>query len=187
MISQFAGSLRAAHTRFVALAAMPLAVDILALTARLALAGVFWRSLLTKVETMRLLPYAETINGHEVVRHHLRVPAFPLELKPSALVLFRDEYALPVIPPGLAAWLATLAEFVLPIALLLGLFTRLSALALLAMTLVIQIFVYPEAWWPTHIMWVAIALSLVVNGPGRISLDALAGYRARKDAALLAR
>jgi putative oxidoreductase len=53
-----------------------------------------------------------------------------------------------------------------------GLATRFSALALLIMTLVIQIFVYPDAW-PTHGSWAAIFLMLMAQGPGKISLDAL--------------
>ena len=165
------------HTQLIALTGHPWIADGLALLARLTLAGIFWRSMLTKVETVRALAYADTVNGHEVIRHHLRLSAFPLELKSSTLTLFREEYALPVLPPELAAWLATFAEFTLPIALVLGLFTRLSALALAGMTLVIQIFVYPEAWWGTHALWVTIALGLAAHGPGRVSLDALLGAR----------
>lgn len=53
---------------------------------------------------------------------------------------------------------------------MLGLFTRLSAAALLGMTLVIQVFVYPDAW-PTHLSWAALLLNLVGRGAGRLSLD----------------
>jgi putative oxidoreductase len=52
----------------------------------------------------------------------------------------------------------------------LGLFTRLSAVALLAMTLVIQVFVYPDAW-PTHLSWAGLLLPLIAMGGGRLSLD----------------
>jgi hypothetical protein len=62
-----------------------------------------------------------------------------------AVELFRDEYKLPLLSPELAAHLSAYAEHVFPILLLLGLFTRLSALALLGMTTVIEIFVYPDA------------------------------------------
>lgn len=168
---------RSLHAHLVTLAGRPWAADGLALLARLTLAGIFWRSMLTKVETVRALAYTDTVNGHEVVRHHLRLPAFPLEMKSSTLTLFREEYALPVLPPELAMWLATLAEFALPIALVLGLLTRLSALALIGMTLTIQLLVYPDAWWGTHALWATIALGLVAHGPGRISLDALIGRR----------
>jgi putative oxidoreductase len=53
-----------------------------------------------------------------------------------------------------------------------GLFTRWSALALLGMTAVIEIFVYPLAW-PTHLTWAALLLPLIVYGGGDWSLDRL--------------
>lgn len=154
-----------------------LAGDALKLLARLSLAGVFWRSLLTKVETVGLLPYTELINDFAVQRAHLRVPEFPLGLKPSTLTLFQNEYALPLIPTDIAAWMASLAEFTFPILLVLGLLTRLSALALLGMTLVIQLFVYPDAWWGTHALWVVMTVFVAGYGPGRLSLDHWIGRR----------
>lgn len=88
----------------------------------------------------------------------------------STWFLFQHEYALPLIPSDWAAVAATLAEHLLPVLLVLGLATRLSALGLLAMTAVIQIFVYPEAW-QTHGLWAACLIALVIGGPGRLSLD----------------
>ena len=88
----------------------------------------------------------------------------------STYFLFEQVYALPVIPPAVAAVLATVAEHVLPVMLVLGLFTRLSALGLLAMTAVIQTFVFPEAWI-THGLWAACFLTLIARGPGAWSLD----------------
>lgn len=98
-----------------------------------------------------------------------------LSIKESTWFLFEHEYALPLIPHELAAVMATLAEHVLPVLLILGLFTRLSALGLLAMTAVIQVFVYPGAWM-THGLWAAALLGVVVIGPGRWSVDHLAGF-----------
>lgn len=72
-----------------------------------------------------------------------------LTITPSTYELFRTEYMLPLVPPYIAAHLATYAETFFPILLVFGLFTRLSALALLGMTMVIEIFVYPDAWPPT--------------------------------------
>lgn len=86
--------------------------------------------------------------------------------------LFRSEYAGVPLPSDLAAVMATVSEHVFPVMLVLGLFTRFSALALLGMTAVIQIFVYPDAW-PTHLSWAALALPLVAAGGGRLSLDEL--------------
>lgn len=117
---------------------------------RIALGGVFWRSGQTKVE-----------------------PGTWFSLTDATRELFRTEYAGVPLPPELAAPMANAAEHVLPALLLAGLFTRFSALGLLGMTLTIQIFVYPDAWWPEHSLWVAMALVLIVRGGGLISLDAL--------------
>jgi putative oxidoreductase len=92
----------------------------------------------------------------------------------STWFLFEHEYALPLIPSDIAAVAATVAEHVLPTLLVLGLCTRLSALGLLAMTAVIQVFVYPGAW-QTHGLWAACFLALIVAGPGRLSLDRALG------------
>lgn len=121
-----------------------------ALIARISIAAVFWRSGQTKLEGWRL---ADT-----------------------AIDLFRDEYKLPLIDPTIAAYLATFAEHIFPILLVIGLATRFSALALLIMTMVIEIFVYPDAW-PTHGTWAAIFLMLMARGPGQISLDYLIARR----------
>ena len=95
-------------------------------------------------------------------------------IKDSTYELFRSEYPLPLIPPELAAQMATTAEHVFPLLLVLGLCTRGAALGLLGMTAVIEIFVYPDAW-PTHLGWAALLLPLVAKGGGRWSLDQVAG------------
>lgn len=99
-------------------------------------------------------------------------------IRDSTWFLFEHEYALPLIPSDWAAVAATTAEHALPVLMVLGLMTRLSALGLLAMTLVIQVFVYPGAW-VTHGLWAAALLALAVHGPGRLSLDHLIGLEAR--------
>lgn len=99
-------------------------------------------------------------------------------IKDSTWFLFEHEYALPLIPSEWAAVLATLAEHALPVLMVLGLMTRLSALGLLAMTAVIQVFVYPGAWL-THGLWAAALLAVAARGPGRFSLDHLLGLEAR--------
>ncbi len=93
-------------------------------------------------------------------------------LKESTFFLFEYEYALPLVPPVLAAYLATIAEHLFPLMLWLGLGSRLAALGLAGMTLTIQLFVYPEAW-VTHGLWLSSLLVLVLQGPGRLSLDHL--------------
>lgn len=123
-----------------------------ALIARLSIAAVFWRSGQTKVE------------GWQVSE--------------TAIDLFRDEYKLPLIDPTLAAYLATFAEHFFPVLLVLGLATRYAALALLGMTLVIEIFVYPDAW-PTHGTWAVCFLLLMTKGAGPVSLDHLIARRSK--------
>src|SRR5690606_21255921 len=90
----------------------------------------------------------------------------------STLMLFEYEYDVPLLPPEFAAYLATFADFFLSLGILIGLFTRLSALGLLLVTLVIQLFVYPNEW-TVHLLWAAILLYLVKQGPGSFSVDTL--------------
>jgi putative oxidoreductase len=93
--------------------------------------------------------------------------------RPEVIDLFRDEYRLPLIPPEWAAPLVTVAEHVLPILLVAGLLTRFASLALIIMTLVIQIFVYSDAWWTQHSLWLAPLLFLLTRGGGAWSIDRL--------------
>lgn len=123
----------------------------LALAVRIAIAAIFLFSARTKVEGF-------------------------LTIKDSTYFLFAEEYKLPLIPPEFAAHMATYAEHLFPILLVLGLFTRLSALALLGMTAVIQIFVYPDAW-PTHLSWAALMLYLIGRGAGTLSADHQLGIK----------
>lgn len=127
--------------------------DAIALLGRISISAVFWLSGRTKVDGFAL--------------------------SESAVELFREDYKLPLIDPIMAATLAAIAEHLFPILLLLGLASRLSAAALLSMTAVIQIFVYPGAW-PIHGVWATVLLFILARGPGLISLDAtIARYRLR--------
>jgi putative oxidoreductase len=93
-------------------------------------------------------------------------------LSDGAFELFRTDYVLPFIAPVPATYAATVSEHLFPLLLVLGLFTRLSATALLVMTLVIEIFVYPDAW-PTHLSWAGLLLPLIAVGGGKLSADYL--------------
>jgi putative oxidoreductase len=92
----------------------------------------------------------------------------------STLMLFANEYKVPLLPPNIAATMAASMELGLSTLVLVGLVTRLSALGLLGMILVIQIFVYPMAW-PDHIQYLAFMIFIVCRGPGAFSLDYLIG------------
>lgn len=96
----------------------------------------------------------------------------------ATLALFRDEYRVPVLPPELAARLATCLELGVSSLVLVGLFTRAGVLTLLGMVAVIQTFVYPNAW-PDHLQWLGFMAVLAARGPGVVSLDALLGRLAK--------
>lgn len=129
-----------------------------ALVARFSIAAVFWNSGQTKIEGFA----ANIVSGE----FELGWP----KLSDSAVALFQDEYQLPILPPDVAAPMAAFAEHLFPLLVLVGLATRFSALALLGMTLVIQVFVYPGAY-ATHGTWAAVFLYLMARGPGVVSID----------------
>lgn len=122
--------------------------DLIQLTLRLGLAGIFWMSARTKVTGF-------------------------LSISDSTYFLFEEEYRLPLLPVDIAVPLATYTEHLLPILLAFGLATRLSAFGLFVMALVIQLFVYPSAFLSTHLGWFAMALAVMGYGPGRLSIDHL--------------
>lgn len=142
------------YDRVVAMLGSRLPEGVVLLLARIALAGIFWRSGRSKVTEGSLF-----------------------EISDSTRYLFENDYSGVPFPPEIAAPLATFGEHLFPMFLVIGLATRLSAAALLGMTLIIQIFVYPEAWWTTHILWVALAAALIVRGGGMLSVDAAISAR----------
>ena len=129
---------------------------LVALLARVAIANTFWSSVQTK------------ISGWDFMGQSWQF----WNLSQSTFFLFENEYTVPLLSVNVAAYLATFGEFFLSIALMLGLFTRLSAVGLLGMTAVIQLFVYPDSW-SVHIFWAASLLYLIKCGGGTISIDHL--------------
>jgi len=138
--------------------------SLVALFVRIVAAHPFFASGQTKVEGPQ---FGATILGQELSY------TLPTSIKDSTFALFAQEYKVPLLSSEIAAYLATAAECVLPVLLVLGLLTRLSALGLLAMTLVIQFFVFPDAWWTVHAYWAALLLVLIARGPGALALDQL--------------
>jgi len=143
--------LRGAWNRLAGFLAGAIPDSLLALVARFAVAGIFFQSGRTKVDGL-------------------------LTLTDGAYALFSDEYKVPLIPPAIAAHVAAYAEHLFPLLLVLGLCTRFSALALLGMTAVIQLFVYQDAW-PTHLSWAGLLLFLIGRGGGAMALDRAFGLR----------
>ncbi|MGA0025196.1 MAG: DoxX family protein [Burkholderiales bacterium] len=125
--------------------------NLIALAARIAVAAIFFYSARTKVDGL-------------------------LSIKDSTYTLFAEEYKVPLLPPEFAAHMATYAEHLFPLLLIIGLATRLSALALLGMTAVIQVFVYPDAW-PTHLTWAMPMFYLIGRGGGAWTLDQRLGVK----------
>jgi putative oxidoreductase len=97
------------------------------------------------------------------------------------VLLFRDEYKVPLLDPEMAARVALVQELTLPILLFLGLATRLATLPLLGMIAVIQTFVYPGAY-NDHLVWGSILVLLLTRGPGAISVDHLIARAAARRA-----
>jgi len=142
-----APTLRAPFDAFAQTARKLLTEDVLALVTRFGVAAIFFQSGRTKVDGL-------------------------LHITDGTYALFESEYHVPLLSPVVAAHAATYAEHLFSVLLVLGLFTRLSALAFLGMTAVIEIFVYPDAW-PTHLSWAGLLLFLIARGGGTFSLDRL--------------
>jgi putative oxidoreductase len=135
------------YVRAANLAERLLPETLLLLVARFGIAAIFFLSGRTKVEGL-------------------------LTITDGTYELFRTDYALPLVDPVVAAHAATYSEHLFPILLVLGLGTRGAAIALLGMTTVIEVFVYPDAW-PTHLSWAGLLLPLIAKGGGALSLDRL--------------
>jgi putative oxidoreductase len=137
----------AVHSTFCALRSLlgRFPASVLALAFRIGVATVFWKSGLTKIASWD-----------------------------ATVALFEMEYALPLLPPTFAAYLATAIELGGAWMLVFGFGTRFAAAAFLAMTLVIQVFVFPENW-PDHLLWGSILAYLLTRGGGALSIDHLIG------------
>src|SRR3990167_6691458 len=126
--------------------------SLVAFLARFSIAATFWKSGQTKIEGLAI----DLIEG----TFEFGLP----RLSASAVPLFEEEYRLPLLPAELAAQLAAFSEHLFPLLILLG------------MTLVIHLFVYPDAY-PTHGVWAAVLLLLVAKGPGLLAIDQLIARR----------
>jgi putative oxidoreductase len=116
-------------------------LSLLQLGFRVSMGAVFWYSGLTKIASWQ-----------------------------TTILLFANEYKVPVLPQELAATLATTVELSCPVLLVFGFATRLATLPMLGMTFVIGVFVYPEDW-VEHLGWASMLLFLLTRGAGVLSLD----------------
>jgi putative oxidoreductase len=95
----------------------------------------------------------------------------------STIYLFEYDYAVPLLSPVVAAYLATFFELTCSVLLIVGLATRLAVLPLIGMTLVIQFTVFENVM---HFYWLAILATILTFGAGCISLDNLVKRCAKK-------
>lgn len=125
------------------------------LSMRLVIFKVFWGSVQTKISGL-------TVSGQHLAFWNITDNTF---------LLFDFDYGIPFISSTVAAYLTTFSEFFFSLMVLLGFLTRFAALGLLAITLAIQFFVYPDAWWILHVYWVLPLLYLLKHGGSKVSLD----------------
>lgn len=144
---------------------------VVALALRLVMARVFFLDGQTRIDGPRLLLDVLDFNFSLVL---------PAQVRPETFTAFLTQYPPLPIPPVLAAYTVSYAEFVLPILLVLGFATRFAALSLLVMTALISLYVMPQALLSAHIYWAGMLLVLLSQGAGQISVDAIIRYIARR-------
>lgn len=144
---------------------------LVALALRLTMARVFFLDGQTRVEGPRFPINVYDFDFSVVL---------PLQVKAETFTAFLTQIPPLPVPPVLAAYLVSYAEFILPVCLVLGFATRFAAFGLLIMTALVQIYVMPEALWSVHIYWAAILLVLLSQGAGQISVDHIIRFIARR-------
>ena len=97
----------------------------------------------------------------------------------TTLLLFENEYAVPLLPYPAAAVLGTAGELLLPVLLVLGLGSRFAAagLSVVNVVAVLSLAEIAPAALHLHQFWGSLLLALLLWGPGRWSLDALIARR----------
>jgi putative oxidoreductase len=148
---------------------------LVALALRLAMARVFFLDGQTRVEGPRV-----PLNVQDLLQGFDLSVVLPFQVKAETFTAFLTQYPALPVPPVLAAYLVSYAEFILPLMLVLGLGTRFAAIGLLVMTAMIQIYVMPQALWTVHVYWAAILMVLVSRGAGHISIDHIIRFIARR-------
>src|SRR5437016_4032929 len=125
-------------------------MPILLLFMRIWMAKIFWYSGLTKISSWQ-----------------------------STVLLFKEEYHVPVISPEFAAYAATAIELTCPWLLVLGIATRFATIPMICMTLVIQ-FAYQDQM--DHYYWLMILALILCYGPGLLSVDNYIEKRVKQNA-----
>ena len=153
---------------------------LVALAVRLIMARVFFLDGQTRIEGPRLSVSPLDYINLDFLRGFDFSVVLPLQVKAETFTAFLVQYPPMPVPPVLAAYLVSYAEFILPIMLVIGFGTRFAALGLLIMTAMIAVFVMPQALFTTQIYWVALLTLLISIGAGQISVDHIIRYIARR-------
>ncbi len=138
---------------------------------RLLMASVFFLDGQTRIEGPRLTLNLQNYVNVDFLRGLDFSVVLPMQVKAQTFAAFAVQYPPMPVPPMLAAYVVSYAEFLLPVMLVLGFATRFAAVGLLIMTAMISFFVMPQALFTTHIFWAAILMVLISRGPGQISVD----------------
>ena len=147
---------------------------------RLLMASVFFLDGQTRIDGPRLTLNLQNYVNVDFLRSFDFSVVLPMQVKAQTFTAFAVQYPPMPVPPVLAAYLVSYAEFLLPVMLVLGFATRFAALGLLVMTAMISFFVLPQALFTTHIFWAAILMVLISRGPGQISVDHIIRKLARR-------
>lgn len=120
-----------------------------------------------------LAPIADLLVRLWVAMVFFKAGLVKLQSWETTLLLFENEYHVPLLSTELAAFLATAVELVVPVFLALGLGTRLAAATLFVFNIV-AVLAYPDLEGPglvQHYLWGLLLLVTLLHGPGALSLD----------------
>jgi putative oxidoreductase len=165
---------------FISVCKSVLPYAVVALALRLIMARVFFLDGQSKIVGIPVpVSLPDLVQGFSLKAFNLSV-LVPVDVAPSTFAFFMTKFAASPVPPVLAAYVVSYAEFILPIILVLGFASRFAAIGLLGLTALFQFYLMPEALWTTHIYWAAMLLVIVSRGPGQISIDHIIRFLAKR-------
>jgi putative oxidoreductase len=165
---------------FISVCKSMLPYALVALALRLIMARVFFLDGQSKIVGIPVpVSLPDLVQGFSLKAFNFSV-LVPVDVAPGTIGLFMTKFAASPIPPVLAAYVVSYAEFILPIMLVLGFASRFAAIGLLGLTASFQFYLMPEALWTTHIYWAAMLLVIVSRGPGQISIDHIIRFLAKR-------
>ena len=145
--------------------------SVVALALRFLIARAFFLDGQTRIEGPRLAYSIPGVDFHGIGFRGLDLSVIvPTQVKVSTVAALFD-YLESAMLSTFLAYVLCFAEFALPIMLVLGIGTRFVALGLLGVTVLMQLYIAPQALWTAHIYWGAILIVLMSLGAGKISVD----------------